>query len=413
MQFDADVIIVGAGMVGATLANALADSPLRVLLVDALDLQQRLPVQPGASGYEPRVSAFSAASERILQRLGVWQRLPPERLCGYRHMRVWDAEGTGAIAFDAEALGELRLGHIIENTPVQQALLDALQQTPVRVQGQRRTRVLVKEDAGWRLEFEQGEALRTPLLVAADGAQSRVRDLAGFEMREWDYLHHALVTTVQVEQPHADTAWQRFLPSGPLAFLPLPSRDGRHYCSIVWSLLAEPAEAMMALDDQAFAAALSEAIEQRLGRVLAVDRRYRIPLRQRHAKRYVMPGLALVGDAAHSIHPLAGQGVNLGMLDAACLAEVLMQAQSRGESCAELQVLERYQRQRIGHNLGMMAAMEGFERLFHAEALPLRWLRNAGMNWMDGHGVLKAAIIRRAMGLEGDLPALARGSLTV
>ncbi|AQZ94580.1 FAD-dependent monooxygenase [Halopseudomonas phragmitis] len=408
MNHSFDLIVVGAGMVGAAVARALADTPLRIAVLDALPREALGRGGETGSGYDPRVSALSAASQRILSALGAWQRIAPQRRCAYSAMRVWDAEGTGEIGFDAAALHETRLGHIVENHLVQQALLDSLDETRVELFFGQRVQGLVREESGWRLNLADGLRLSAPLLIAADGARSQIRELAGFAMREWDYLHHALVTTVQLEQPHQATAWQRFLPTGPLAFLPLPDVDGRHYCSIVWSLLPEQAEQMMALDEPAFCAALGQAIEGRLGRVLSADRRHCIPLRQRHARQYAMPGLVLVGDAAHSIHPLAGQGVNLGFLDAAELAEVLLAALRRGESLAGLAVLQRYERRRMADNLAMMAAMEGFERLFHADAPTLRWVRNAGMRWLDNQPLLKSGLIRRAMGLSGDLPALAR-----
>lgn len=403
-----DLIIVGAGMVGATLARALADTDLKVALVDAMPLDEPVPFQLSASGYDPRVSALSAASEHILSNLGVWQRIPASAYCAYQHMHVWDAEGTGEVSFDADSLSEARLGHIVENYRIQQALIDSLTDTDVVMLGSQRVEGLVREDHGWRLVLATGERLTARLIVAADGARSRVRELYGFEMREWDYLHDAIVTTVRTERSHNETAWQRFLPSGPLALLPLPDRDGAHYCSIVWSLKPELAGRIMDLDDEGFMRELELGFEGRLGAILAADPRRRIPLRQRHAKRYAMDGLVLIGDAAHSIHPLAGQGVNLGLLDAAELFDVLVAAQERGENMASLHVLQRYERRRMGANLTMMAAMEGFERLFNADALPLRWIRNTGMRLLDGQGALKDGIIRRAMGLTGDLPALAR-----
>lgn len=402
-----DVIVVGAGMVGATLARALGDLPLRIALVDSIPLSGKPGTVSTDSGYDARVSAISAASQNILENLGVWQRIPQEGRSPYRYMRVWDAEGTGEIGFDADALGELRLGHIVENHLIQGALLQSLSETAVTLFGEQRVEGLVQEVDGWRLLLERGQSLRASLIVAADGAKSKLRELAGFEMREWDYLHNAIVTTVQTERPHQATAWQRFMPSGPLALLPLNDRNQAHYCSIVWSAVPEHAGRIMALDSEAFRKELEDAFESRLGRILATDIRHRIPLRQRHARRYAMPGLVLIGDAAHSIHPLAGQGVNIGLLDAAELFDVLREAQKRGEELGALAVLQRYERRRMGANLGMMAAMEGFERLFHADALPLRWMRNAGMRLLDGQALIKGGIMRRAMGLSGDLPALA------
>ncbi len=402
-----DLIVVGAGMVGATLARAVANLPLRIALVDGMPLPRATNAPDTGSGYDSRVSAISAASETILDNLGVWQRIPESSRSPYRYMRVWDAEGTGEIGFDADALGELRLGHIVENHLIQGALLESLSETGITLFGAQRVEGLVRDPHGWRLLLEGGQALQAPLVVAADGAKSKLRELAGFEMREWDYLHNAIVTTIQTERPHQATAWQRFMPTGPLALLPLNDRGQAHYCSIVWSVVPEHAGRIMALDDEAFREELEHAFESRLGRIIAADARHRIPLRQRHAKRYVMPGLALIGDAAHSIHPLAGQGVNLGLLDAAELYDTLRVALHRGEGIGALTVLQRYERRRMGANLGMMAAMEGFERLFHADALPLRWVRNAGMRLLDGQALIKGGIMRRAMGLSGDLPALA------
>ena len=196
------------------------------------------------------------------------------------------------------------------------------------------------------MSLNDGRELRAPLVIAADGANSAVRRLAGCATREWDYLHHAIVTSVRCAKPHQATAWQRFTDDGPLAFLPLAGPEGEHWCSIVWSVTPTEAERLMALDDAGFRRALGFAFEHRLGEVLCADPRLCIPLRQRHAKRYVEDGLALIGDAAHSIHPLAGQGVNLGFLDVAVLAEVLLHAMQRGERLSDVKVLSRRSEER-------------------------------------------------------------------
>ena len=402
----ADLIIVGAGMVGSALALALEHSGLEILVVDGGPLSVRLFAAEGA--FEPRVSALSAASQRILERLGVWDDIAARRVSPYRDMRVWDGSGTGSVHFSAASVHAEVLGHIVENRAVQDALLDRLHDSQIGLLGNARLEQLRRSGDGWLLTLADGRELRAPLLVAADGANSAVRRLAGCATREWDYLHHAIVTSVRCERPHQATAWQRFTDDGPLAFLPLARQGDEHWCSIVWSTVPAEAERLMALDDEAFRHELGKAFEWRLGQVTAVDPRLCIPLRQRHAKRYVESGLALIGDAAHSIHPLAGQGVNLGFLDAAVLAEVLLHALQRGEQANDVRVLSRYERRRMPHNLAMMAAMEGFERLFQADPLPLRLLRNSGLNWVDELPDAKALFVRRALGLAGDLPALAQ-----
>ncbi|WP_217475916.1 2-octaprenyl-3-methyl-6-methoxy-1,4-benzoquinol hydroxylase [Stutzerimonas stutzeri] len=403
----ADLIIVGAGMVGSTLALALRDAGLTIKLVDAGPLTAQ-PFAPDAP-FEPRVSALSAASQRILERVGAWPGISSRRASPYTDMRVWDGSGTGQIHFSAASVHAEVLGHIVENAVVQNALLDALRADgSVELIPGERLEQLRQDEAGWTLTLASGRQLSAGLVVAADGGNSAVRRLAGCETREWDYLHHAIVTSVRCTEPNQQTAWQRFTDDGPLAFLPLQRDGDPHWCSIVWSVTEDQAQRLMALDDEGFRQALGRAFEHRLGDILEADPRLCIPLRQRHAKRYVQPGLALIGDAAHTIHPLAGQGVNLGLLDAAVLAEVLRAALDRGASPSDPRVLARFERRRMPHNLAMMAAMEGFERLFQADALPLRWLRNAGLKGVQALPEAKALFVRQALGLSGDLPELAR-----
>ncbi|WP_218422018.1 2-octaprenyl-3-methyl-6-methoxy-1,4-benzoquinol hydroxylase [Stutzerimonas stutzeri] len=403
----ADLIIVGAGMVGSTLALALEGSGLDILVLDASPLEAADFDPQG--GFEPRVSALSAASQRIFERLGAWPGMSARRVSPYTDMHVWDGSGTGQIHFSAETVHAEVLGHIVENRVVQDALLETMQRRGgQRLLGAARLERLERTPQGWQLTLDDGRQLNAPLLVAADGANSAVRRLAGCETREWDYLHQAIVASVRCSEPHQRTAWQRFTDDGPLAFLPLERDGDQHWCSIVWSVTELEARRLMALDDVAFRAALGRAFEQRLGEVEEVDPRLCIPLRQRHAKRYVQAGLALIGDAAHTIHPLAGQGVNLGLLDAAVLAEVIEAAMARGERPEDIRVLSRFERRRMPHNLAMMAAMEGFERLFQADPLPLRWLRNTGLKAVQALPEAKALFVRQALGLSGDLPALAR-----
>ncbi len=406
MEMRADLLIVGAGMVGSALALALQHSGLEILLLDGSPLSIK-PFDEQAA-FEPRVSALSMASQRILERVGAWPGIAQRRVSAYSDMRVWDGSGTGQIHFSAASVHAEALGHIVENRVVQDGLLERLHNSEVGLLANARLEQMRRSGDEWLLTLADGRTLRAPLVIAADGANSAVRRLTGCETREWDYLHHAIVTSVRCAEPHQATAWQRFTDDGPLAFLPL-QRDGRQeWSSIVWSTTPEQAERLMKLDDGDFCAQLERAFEGRLGAVLQADPRLCVPLRQRHAKRYVAEGLALIGDAAHTIHPLAGQGVNLGFLDAAVLAEELLRAYERGERLADERVLSRFERRRMPHNLALMAAMEGFERLFQADPLPLRWLRNSGLKWVEQMPEAKALFVRQALGLSGDLPELAR-----
>ena len=239
--------------------------------------------------------------------------------------------------------------------------------------------------------------------IAADGANSKVRELSEFDTREWNYDHHAIVTTVKTEKKHKLTALQRFIETGPLAFLPLSinaNDSEQNYCSIVWSSIPDRTEELISLNDEAFCLELGRSIESRLGAIEWCDKRFAFPLRQRHAVDYVKHNVVLIGDAAHSIHPLAGQGVNLGFMDAATLANELLHGREIGRELNDLTVLSRYQRKRIGQNLGMMWMMEGFKHLFAEQALPVRWLRNIGMTSVDNLSVVKNHLARRAMGLD-------------
>lgn len=398
-----DIAIIGAGIAGNALATALSGNGLSIALIEAQPLiAPRLPEQCNLESFDPRVSALTPRSRAQLQRLGAWDSIAGYRQCAYRRMSVWDADGTGRIDFDCEELQASALGHIVENRAIVAALMERVTAagdicciSPGRVEACNRL-----EDGRMAVSLEQGGDVTVDLVVGADGAMSRVREMMQFKTREWDYGHQALVTTVKVAQPHEETAWQRFLPSGPLAFLPLPGTGSERFCSIVWSLQEEPAAKMMSLEDDAFCEELTRAFEGCLGGVLACSPRFAFPLRQRHAVDYVQPGVALVADAAHTIHPLAGQGINLGLQDVAVLAEEILAGGDRNANPGQIELLRRYQRRRKGENLLMMTAMDGFKRLFEQEALPLRWLRNAGMRGVGQIAPLKQRLMRHAMGLE-------------
>ncbi|MBB3048391.1 2-octaprenylphenol hydroxylase [Litorivivens lipolytica] len=396
-----DIVIVGGGLAGLGMAAGLVDLPLRVALVEAGSVTAEWPeLGDGVHDYDPRVSAITAASQRWLEQVGAWPAIASSRICHYTDMQVWDAEGTGEVHFEAGEVNVDNLGHIVENRILLAALADQVHNaTNVRVFENSPVGSLSYAGAVATLVLENGDRLEADLLVAADGANSRVRQWADFATREWSYKQQALVTTVKMSASHEYTAWQRFLPTGPLAFLPLAAGDAPdRYCSIVWSADTDYAAQLQALDDDAFKITLAEAFEGRLGAVEDVSRRFSFPLRQRHAINYVKPGVALVGDAAHSIHPLAGQGINLGFKDVAALQDEIRRALSREEAIGSLTVLQRYQRRRKGDNLAAMAAMDGFKRLFGETALPVRWLRNTGMKLVNQAAPLKRQLIRKAMG---------------
>ncbi|HEV2332502.1 MAG TPA: UbiH/UbiF/VisC/COQ6 family ubiquinone biosynthesis hydroxylase [Gammaproteobacteria bacterium] len=396
-----DVVIVGGGVVGAALACALKDSSLSIAL---LDTQPAAAFDPKAE-VDLRVFALSRASRRILESVGAWEAIAAARVSPYREMHVWDARGEGSIHFDSAELGEPELGYIVENRLLQHALWAELEDRPqVTLLAPAQPEALSITDEAVTLGVSGGRRLKARLVVAADGAGSKTRAMAGIETEDAPYGQRAVVAHVQTELPHRETAWQRFLPTGPLAFLPL--KDGR--VSIVWSADEAEAERILALDDAAFCAALTEASAARLGEVHGTTQRVAFPLQRLHAREYVRPRFALAGDAAHALHPLAGQGVNLGLLDAAALAEVISAAARRGRDIGDMGVLRRYERWRKGDNLSMIFALDGFKRLFSNGNAPLTRLRNAGLRAVDGFTPLKHAFMRRAMGLSGDLPDSAR-----
>ncbi len=419
-----DIAIVGGGMVGAALGCACAERGLSLALIDGQPPQRTWP----AGQVDLRVSALSRASQRILERLGAWPRMVELGVSPYREMQVWDAVGGAEIHFDSADLGEPDLGHIVENRVTRLALWERLEATSGLASGHSESThsapnhsrsspsarlellapaalaALEIDDQQARLRLADQRQLSADLVVGADGRASFVRETLGIGLDAADYAQRAIVAHVEVAHWHRETAWQRFLPTGPLAFLPLA--DGR--CSIVWSADEARAEQLLALDDAGFIAELEVAFDKRLGPILSAGPRAAFPLNRQHARAYVRPRVALVGDAAHGIHPLAGQGVNLGFLDVAALVDAIDHARAKDRSLGSLHILRRYERARRGDNAAMVSAMDLFKRLFGNRNPALVGARTLGIAAAEHLPGVKPLFIRQALGLGKDLPTLAR-----
>ncbi len=404
-----DLVVAGAGMVGATAACLFAKQGLRVGLLDSKPVAdgQADTIHPRG---DSRVSAVNIASMNIFQALEVWQTMLDKRVSRYHAMHVWEQGSDAAISFDAQALGQPQLGFIIENSVIVSALIEKLRQN-YNVSIMENTSLSQRQIHKDKLVLvtEDNKSLECGLLVGADGAQSKVRELCDIDTASFDYEQDAIVTRVTTEKGHRKTAWQSFLPTGPVAMLPL--QDGR--CSIVWSCDRaggmDCADRLMDLSDDAFCKVLSGYFDQHLGPVLECDERFRFPLRQYHAAHYISKYTALVGDAAHITHPLAGLGANIGFMDVAALAEVVEAARTNGRNIANHSVLRRYERWRKGENALVLGMMKGFKTVFGQSQEPIKTARRLGLNLADRIPPLKAQFAKYAMGLSGDLPEICKG----
>jgi 2-octaprenylphenol hydroxylase len=398
-----DVVVIGSGIVGATVALALAkNTSLRIAVLEATTPT----VEWQENSYHSRVSAIALSSKRIFESLGVWDSIAAKRISPYRQMQVWDSIGKGEIHFDAHAVQEEVLGYIIEDNVMRISLLERFKHYdhlnylhPLQI-----VSLQEKSDA-ILLETDHQQIIKTKLLIAADGAESWVRSAAGIELKTWDYKHTALIATVQTEKPHQETARQCFLPGGPLAFLPLAEINTS---SIVWSVSANEAADLVSLNDVDFCKKLADAFLHTLGAIVSVSKRQSFPLHMRHAKQYVRDHMALVGDAAHTVHPLAGQGVNLGLLDAAALAEVITNAVNKNRHFESIAILRRYERWRKGDTVAMLAMVETLKHLFASEHKFIQYLRSTGLNMTNRLAFLKHYIANYALGKRGDLPEMAK-----
>ena len=394
-----DIVIVGAGITGLTVAALLAHSKnaerLRVKIVDA----GKRPAFDLSEDVSLRVSAIASGSSEIFASIGVWQDILGQRACPYRDMRVWDAsgyfEGPDTLCFEAAEFAVSELGFIVENTLIQHAVLQQLDAVKQAVEFETPIISIAQSDDRFSVDFANGETITADLIVGADGAGSFVRNSAGITVDAWAYPQSAFVTHLRPEKSHQYTAWQRFLRNGPVALLPL--QDGR--VSVVWSTTPEEADKAIAASNDELSDMLSEATDHVLGRLLPEGPRGSFPLKAQHANNYVLPGLALVGDAAHAIHPLAGQGANLGLADAARLVGVLDEAISNDEYPGDMPVLRRYERARKGANQTMLYFIDSLNRLFLSESDSVAKLRGSGMRLFNLSGPIREQAVHVALGL--------------
>ena len=386
-----DAVIVGGGMVGAAAALGLAKQGLQVALIE----------NEAPAGFDPsapadlRISAIGCASARFLQKLGAWEVVEKMRSVPYRRLETWEVDGS-EVKFDAQSLGLPELGFMVENRVLQLALWQQFEALTnlTRFCPAKLRHLLQHDDKTWSLQLTTGDLLRTKLVIAADGANSLVRQLAGIGVDGWEYRQHCMLINVETETPDQDVTWQQFFPSGPRAFLPLFG----HQASLVWYDSPQRIRYLKTLNMQQLTTEIMQAFPARLGTVKALSAGA-FPLVRRHAQRYVLPGLVLVGDAAHTINPLAGQGVNLGYRDVEALLSVLEKARDHDEAWSSEKVLLRYQGQRRLDNLLMQSGMDLFYTAFSNDLAPVKALRNLALMTAQRAGALKTKALKYALGI--------------
>ncbi|MFS2223623.1 3-demethoxyubiquinol 3-hydroxylase [Pantoea sp. B65] len=384
-----DVVVVGGGMVGAALASGLAQQGFSLAVIE----QEETPAFDPASHPDVRISAIGSASVDLLKQLAVWPEIQQMRAAPYRQLETWEWQ-TASVQFDAGSLGLPELGYMVENRVLQRALWQRLQQQDVTLICPAALKNIEQHNDGWTVTLEDQRQLVARLVVGADGARSRVRQLAGIGIHGWNYSQACMLISIRCEHPAGDTTWQQFTPQGPRAFLPLFD----NWASLVWYDAPARIRQLQAMPMAQLQKEIQAHFPARLGRFSAVAAGS-FPLVRRHATRYVQEGLALVGDAAHTINPLAGQGVNLGYRDVDALIDVLTAARNQAEAWSSAAVLLRYQRKRYMDNLLMQSGMDLFYFTFSNQLAPLRVVRNLGLLVAQRSGVLKRQALRYALGL--------------
>ena len=410
---DFDIAVCGGGMVGATLAALLATDAtlkgLRIALIEA-----HVPIVPPTDDVDIRVSAISRASERILVRAGAWSFIKPSQRCAYQDMVVWDQASavpdlnntSQALHFSAATLAEPNLGYIIPNNCIQWAALESCAQTGI-TRFNAAVSSIELDAAQARIGLSDGRFVTARLVIGADGAKSASRECVGITAQLRPYHQTALVTHIRTGTLHQHTAWQRFLSDGPIALLPL--NDGRS--SIVWTTTPNHAEHLLTLNDAQLTGEIGKACDHVLGDVSIAGPRAAFPLQIAQVDEYCRPRFVLVGDAAHSIHPLAGQGVNLGLMDAASLVQVLSDARAGGASIdalGELRTLRRYERWRKSENTIALGMIDGINRLFSNDNATAGVARRSGLRIVEHVPMLKRFFMSRALGIAGDAPRMVR-----